>query len=255
MTQARIIGVLAVVVVFSSNGSVSAYRYLDGTYEYGFRHGGPSSGWPWNCLDSGTGPFNYDGTSALSDGVVSIEDGVVKHETAGTTAAWWSTVGHNDRTEWVKLDLGKQVKIDAIATIHDLDHGPSISMAWWICYGSNDGISWDMIVNDKDAQYWGPGTYLRPATVPVGKFLDENGNHTLESVSYRYLRFDMSRAADTQTGGPTDSFAISEIVIDAVPEPAMIVMLLGWASLACCSASRNFATKCLRRGQKNHHAG
>jgi len=50
------------------------------------------------------------------------------------------------------------------------------------------------------------------------------GPDALDTVTYRYLQFEISR---TGLREDTDSTVISEIIIDAVPEPTTLLVLVG----------------------------
>jgi hypothetical protein len=196
------------------------------------------------------GPHPYDGLpytggggvpadSSMSDGAVTINATNVTFDTdptqvafadpnnvygPGTSTAWWGNTPDNGRFTALTLDLGRQVEIDAIAAIHNLRHNSSISVQWFRVFGSNDGSTWGTSIISEEVnqnqQYGGPAEkydniFVRPAQKPIGLFYNPgSGNYDLDVVTYRYLKFEISRNGDNeQFPGYWDSTILSEIII------------------------------------------
>jgi hypothetical protein len=235
--------VIAAVVAFSASNAM-AYRYFGGSYTI-LSGGMYGSGAPWNG-DSGSGPHPYTAVSgsALSDGVVTIAetqqlmsvnpaqvdfaDVPGDKKFPGDTDMWWGTMG-SDRFDAFLIDLGQPVEIDAIAGVLNKRHAGSINMQWFRIKGSNDGVNFVDIIMEEPYPDNGYNKYtgvaVRPSTRPIGLFLNGGGydisNYTLDTVTYRYIKVAISH------NGDGDSTGLSEFVIDAVPEPATILMLVG----------------------------
>jgi hypothetical protein len=123
------------------------------------------------------------------------------------------------------MDLGQQVEINAIATIHNLRHN-GLNLQWVIVDGSNDQASWTQLFGEEPYPNSGlkySGIFVRPSTHPIGLFRNPStGNYDLDIVTYRYLRIQLSTIDNGYA-----STGLAEVVIDAVPEPATILMLVG----------------------------
>jgi hypothetical protein len=235
--------VIAAVVAFTASDAM-AYRYFGGSYTIG-TGGMYGSGSPW-FGDSGSGPHPYtaESSSALSDGVVTIAEtqqlmSVNPAQVAfadpapgdkagpGGTDMWWGSTG-NDRFNAFFVDLGAEVEIDAIAGILNKRHSPSqINLQWFRVAASHTGVSYpDTIISEEPYPDNGYNKYtnigVRPSTIPIGLFRNlSTGVYDVDTVTYRYLRIEISH------NGDGDSTGLSELVIDAVPEPATILMLVG----------------------------
>jgi hypothetical protein len=241
----------AVIVAFSASDAF-AYRYEGGTYTY--TQGPYGSGWPWNG-DAGNGPhaYTFASSNAMVDGTVTVtstnqtfdaDPSQVSFADPGNSAgpggteAWWGNLSNTDRYPLVTLDLGQEVQIDAIVTIHNMRYASSIGIRGYSIDASHDGVTWQEIL--KDGQPWADQTqqeasplgekyndlFVRPAFRPIGLFLNPStGLYDLDTVTYRYLKFQIGRPG----GGldAWDSTVVSEIIIDAVPEPATMLMLVG----------------------------
>jgi len=233
--------VVAAVVAFSATNAM-AYRYTGGTYTIG-TGGMYGSGNPWNG-DASSGPITY-ATGALGDGgstvsiaetqqlmsvnpaQVAFDDVPGNKKFPGGTDMWWGTTG-NDRFNAFFVDLGQDVQINAIAGILNKRHASSINMQWFRVVGSNNGgVSYtDTIISEEPYPDNGYNKYtgvaVRPSTIPIGLFRNlSTGVYDVDTVTYRYLRIEISH------NGDGDSTGLSELVIDAVPEPATILMLVG----------------------------
>jgi hypothetical protein len=254
MRKFVVIGLLVTAVVSFSVSNAMAYRYFGGTYTYlASQH---DTGWPWkNNTDSGPGPHPYDGTSAMSDGDVTLSP---THQTydanpaqvsftdpgnsegPGTSAVWWGTAG-SEPFPLILLDLGQEVEIDAIAAVANLRYSTAMTLNWFKVKGSHDGVNWVPLLSEEanlPGEVSDPGVepdsglgesyndiFVRPAKRKIGMFHAPGiGPDVLDTVTYRYLQFEISRTGNRED---TDSTAISEIIIDAVPEPATILVLVG----------------------------
>jgi len=235
--------VVAAVVAFSATNAL-AYRYTAGTYTI-LSGGMYGSGNPWNG-DASSGPITY-ATGALGDGgstvsiaeteqlmsvnpaQVAFDDIPGNKKFPGGTDMWWGTMG-SDRFDAFLIDLGQEVQIDAIAGILNKRHASSINMQWFRIKGSNDNATFTDIIMEEPYPDNGYNKYtgvaVRPSTIPIGKFRDPAlgyglDAYTLDTVTYRYIKVAISH------NGDGDSTGLSEFVIDAVPEPATILMLVG----------------------------
>jgi hypothetical protein len=226
-----------------------AYRYFGGSYTYLAPHCDTS--WPWKGnTDIGPGPHPYDGTSAMSDGDVTLNPTNQTYDAnpsqvsfpdpddsmgPGHLAAWWGNA-NSDRFPAILLDLGREVKINAIAAIANLRYSTFLTLSWFRVKGSHDGVNWVTLLSEETnlpGEASDPamepdsglgesykGIFVRPAKRKIGMFYAPGiGPDALDTVTYRYLQFEISRVGTREN---TDSTAISEIIIDAVPEPATV---------------------------------
>jgi len=229
----------AVIVAFSASDAM-ADRYFGGTYTY---TNGPTGEWPW-FGDAGNGPHAYTAESgnAMADGTVKVRptnqafdansaqvqfDDPADSTGPGTTEAWWGALSNTDRYPLVTLDLGQEVAIDAIVTVHNMRHASSIGIRGYSIDASHDGVTWQEIL--KDGQPWADQTqqaasplgekyndlFVRPAFRPIGLFLNPaTGVYDLNSVTYRYLKFQIGRpGGEGGVGEFWDSTVVSEIII------------------------------------------
>jgi len=257
MKKIGLLLLMGAAIVAISTGGAWADRVLQGTYTYGYVPN--SDSWPWYTPDAFYAPNNYDGTTAMSDankagpGYVNLKLRPTRQTYAqnpaqltftdpstlgtapafqpdppvsapGASAVWWGQTPGNDRFNAVLLDLGAQVQISAIATVHNLAYANSMSLQQYEVQGSNDGSTWTRLIWEEAVQKWqtprGPAevwshVFARPATVPIGKFYNPaNGLYDLNTVTYQYLKFNISRSGEAE-GEPAlwDSTALSEIVI------------------------------------------
>jgi hypothetical protein len=262
MKKLAVLLLLGAVIVAISASDAMAYRYLGGSYTYA--HGPYGAGGPWYG-DAGNGPHAYtaESSNAMADGTVTVTptnqtfdanpaqvsfadvtdndntDGETYKSYPGGTEAWWANISNTDRQDLVKLDLGQEVEMDAIVTIHNMRHGYPLGVRGYDIFGSHDGVTWQEVLTDGEQRpegYWWPrqsqgeasplgekynDVFVRPAFRPIGLFLNPaTGLYDLDTVTYRYLRFDIG-------ANGSDSTAVSEIIIDAVPEPATMLMLVG----------------------------
>jgi len=239
MRKIAVLLLMGAAIVAISAGDASAYRYLGGTYTYtNVTENGEQS--PWNNTDSPGGVNTY-ATGALGDGAVTL---VATNQTSvanpnqvsfadvpgdksipGKTAVWWGDMPSNNRIELVLMDLGQQVQIDAIAGVFNLRHN-GMNLTWFRIYGSNDQSTWDSIIQEEPNPNSGlkyTGIYVRPSTVPIGLFRNPTtGLYTDDIVTYRYLKIALSTVDNGYS-----ATGLAEFVIDAVPEPATILMLVG----------------------------
>ena len=150
---------------------------------------------------------------------------------------------HFPRFSWT---LGQEVEIDAIAAVANLRYSTAqyrtaMTLNWFKVKGSHDGVNWVTLLSEEanlpgeasdpavepDS---GPGEsyddiFVRPAKRKIGMFDAPGiGPDALDTVTYRYLQFEISR---TGLREDTDSTVISEIIIDAVPEPTTLLVLVG----------------------------
>jgi hypothetical protein len=236
--------VVAAVVAFSASNAM-ATRYFGGTYTIlkGDFYG---PGWPWGG-DTGTGPHAYtaESSNALSDGTVSIAETEQlmsanpaqvafadpgNNSGPGGSDVWWGATPGNDRFDAFQIDLGKEVQIDAIAAILNVRHSPSqMSLQQLQVNGSHDASTWTRIIHDDTFPYAYAkyaNIYVKPANVPIGLFYNpaNAGAYDLDTVTYRYLKIAISRGGNPDT---MDSTGLSEFIIDEIPEPATILMLVG----------------------------
>jgi len=245
----------AAVVAFTACDAM-AYRFYGGTYTV--PQGGVLGGYPWQG-DVGSGPFPYTPTGgALSDATTTGADVVISEthqlmsanpaqlsypppdyppwaltcRSPGDTNMWWGATPGNDRFTAAVLDLGQEVEINALVNIMNAGWSSSIRMQQFEVQGSHTGLagSWTRLIYEDVT----PDGYIfyedsgdlfglvRPASIPIGLFYNPaTGLYDLDTVTYRYLSVAISRSASA------DSVGMSEFVIDAVPEPATILMLVG----------------------------
>jgi hypothetical protein len=150
----------------------------------------------------------------------------------GDTNMWWGSANTDAFTAAV-IDLGQEVEINAVANIQNAiwndNYGEKrIQMKDFQVYGSHNGTDWTQMIREApttDGYAWYDDGYMqimvRPSTIPIGLFWDGSA-YTLDTVTYRYLKVNISR----QSASPSDSAGISEFIIDAVPEPATMSLLL-----------------------------
>jgi uncharacterized lipoprotein YddW (UPF0748 family) len=231
---------LAVVAVLAfSAGNAMAYRYLGGSYTY---YASPAHSW----ADSGNGPHAYDGTTAMSNGEVLLIPTNQTFDTdttqvsftdpqnstgPGTTVAWSGI--NNNRFDAILLDLGEQKEIDAIAAVVNIRGGSNISSQWFVVRGSNNGTDWTVLISEEPIQNSGTtgpaeiysNIFVRPAQRPIGLFYNAGtSNYDLDTVTYRYLKFEVSR-----NGGDPDTWdttVLSEIII-SIGGPKVVITETG----------------------------
>jgi len=206
----------------ASGGSLGPFPYSNALYPSG------SGSTATNSMSDGTVTLaatnqTYDANPAQ----VTFDDRPGDVTFPGTSVSYWGNTPNNNRFDAILLDLGREVEIDSLAAISNLRYASSMSLQWFRVWGSNDGVNFTDIVVEEPVQNWqsgGPaqvtfgGTvtnshiFVRPASAPIGLFRDGSGNYTLDTVTYRYLKFALSRNG----GDPDlwDSTALAEIIIE-----------------------------------------
>jgi hypothetical protein len=255
-----------VIVAIGAADSSAGLRYFGGSYTYvsypaPYNDGLP--GYPWYSDASNReapypappgpadlGPHPYDGipyaggtgVSSMSDGAVTINATNVPFDTdpsqvafteptdvagPGSSTAWWGNLSNTDRYPLVTLDLGREVEIDAIVTVHNMRWSDAIGIRGYSIDASHDGVSWQEIL--KDGQPWPDQTqqeasplgekyndiFVRPAFRPIGLFdTNQDGVYDVDVVTYRYLKFQIGRpGGEGGVGEYWASTILSEIII------------------------------------------
>jgi hypothetical protein len=206
MKKLVLLSLVIMAVLAFSVSDASAYRVLQGNYQWidvGNHAGGigplPNIG----DLEAGNTNIPYNTSSTLGDGSLTV----------GNKRIGWSNIGaYNDRWGQVNVDLGAVVAdIDKVTIVYD--NSPTLYTGEW---GMNkfrvqtsvDGVTWadfyqELAYSSNSGQF-----YTRTANTFGGNDL----------VNARYLVFAMSKDHG-------EGLLMSEMVIEAIPEPATMMLL------------------------------
>jgi len=204
---------VAAVVAFSASNAF-AYRVLQGNYMWLTGVGNEATGTAGPAPTGGDieavmTAIPYNASSTLGDG--NLADG-------GKTVVWDNVGPYNDRWAMVNIDLGHVVEIDRITTVHDNIPVPPATP-----WTSNEwGMNQHRIKISADGVTWYDANNSWRYSSTSGQFYTRTAEtfSTLDTVNARYVHFAMGKDHG-------ETALLSEIVIDAVPEPATMMLLLG----------------------------
>lgn len=204
MKKANVIALVTLSVILANSSDVAAYRYLGGVYRYDTSDGRKLPNWGTEANVSTYIPFTH--SSVLGD--EGYED---------RQSQWHEPIYFPERGAGVIFDLGQVVEINSITSKHTT-YGAFGFQDFYVATSDSIDGPWEARGYVRDRHK--PGKWKHVEMV-ADKFSLEPGSPVRDqaTLSTRYLKL---RWAKNEDGG--GHFPVDEIVIDAVPEPATVLM-------------------------------